>query len=190
MKHFSLTAFVLALALLAGHASAVVGQVTASTAPGSRVRLTAPSLGLSKAVGTVQEATYQAIVVQFEYPRRVETVDRSEIAAIEVSTPGQRKVLKSVGVGFLVGAGSGALMGLASGDDPQQEWFAFTAEEKAVMGGVGLGLTGAAVGLIVGLVRRNDVWSPALPANADLTILPVVREGGAGVHVGLALRFQ
>ena len=190
MKHFSITILVLALASLAADVSSVVGQATASTVPGSRVRLTAPSLGLSKAVGTVQAATDQALVVQFEYPRRLETVDRSRIAAVEVSTPGQRKILKSVGVGFLVGAGSGALMGLASGDDPPQQWFAFTAEEKAAMLGVGLGLTGAAVGLIVGLVRRNDVWLPALPANADLTILPVVREGGAGVHVGLALRFQ
>ena len=187
---FFLVLATLVLAALAADGSSLAGQETPSVAAGSKVRVTAPSLGLDEAVGTVQETTDEALVVQFEYPRRVETVDRSEIAAIEVSTPGKRKVLKSVGVGFLVGAGSGALMGLASGDDPQQEWFAFTAEEKAVMMGVGLGLTGAAVGLIVGLVGRNDVWSPVLPANADLTILPVVREGGAGVHVGLALRFQ
>ena len=108
---------------------------------------------------------------------------------METSTPGQRKVLKSVGIGFLVGAGTGVLIGLASGDD-QGSFLAYTAEEKAAMAGVALGLTGAAVGLIVGLVRRQDVWSPALPANVDLTVLPFVRERGTGVHVGLALRFQ
>ena len=95
MRRFSVTAFVVAVA--------VVGQVTAPIVPGSRVRLTAPSLGLSEAVGTVQEATDEALLVQFEYPARTETVDRSEIAAMDVSTQGQRKVLKSVGVGFLVG---------------------------------------------------------------------------------------
>ncbi len=131
----------------------------------------------------------EALVVQFEYPRRLETVQRSEIAAMEVSTPGQRKLLKSVGIGFLVGAGTGVLIGLASGDD-EGSFLAYTAEEKAAMAGVALGLTGAAVGLIVGLVRRQDVWSPALPANVDLTVLPFVRERGTGVHVGLALRFQ
>ena len=188
MKHFSITAFVLALALLAADASSVVGQVTASTVPGSRVRLTAPYLGLSEAIGTVQEATDEALVVRFEYPRRLETVDRSEITAMEVSTRGQRKVLKSVGVGFLVGAVSGVLIGFLSGDD-QGSFLAFTAEEKAVIFGIGLGLTGAAAGLVVGLLRRPDVWSPTLPANVDLTILPVVRERGAGVHLGLALRF-
>ena len=188
MKHSTIIAFVLALAFLAADVSSVVGQVTAPIVPGSRVRLTAPSLGLSEAVGTVQEATDEALLVQFEYPARTETVDRSEIAAMDVSTPGQRKVLKSVGVGFLVGALSGAFIGLASGDD-EDSFISFSAEEKAAIGGVMLGLTGAATGLIVGLVRRHDVWSPALPANVDLTILPVVRERGAGVHVGLALRF-
>ena len=189
MKRLSIAIFVLLLAILAADVASVVGQVTPSIVPGSRVRLTAPYLGLSEAVGTVQEATDGALVVQFEYPRRMETLDRSEITAMEVSTQGQRKVLKSVGVGFLVGATSGVFIGLASGDD-QGGFIAFTAEEKAAMAGVGLGLTGAAVGLIAGLVRRQDVWSSALPANVDLAVLPLVHEGGAGVHVGLTLRFQ
>ena len=124
-------------------------------------------------------------MVQFEFPARLETVDRSEIAAMDVSIQRQRKVLKSVGVGSLVGALSGAFIGLASGDDDL-----FSPPEKALIAGVALSLAGAAVGLVVGLVRRPDAWSPALPADVDLTVLPLVREGGAGVHVGLALRFQ
>ncbi len=193
MKRPSITTFVLVLAVLGADVPSVVGQVTPSVVTGSRVRLTAPSLGLDEAVGTVQETTDEALVVQFEYPRRKETVDRSEIAAMEVSiqgTPGQRKVLKSVGVGFLVGSVSGVLVGLASGDDDPQRWFAYSAGEKAAIGGVALGLTGAAVGLIVGLVRRPGTWSPALPKDLDLTVLPLVRNGGAGVQVGLTLRFQ
>ena len=189
MRRFSVTAFVVAVAVFAADVSSVVGQVTAPIVPGSRVRLTAPSLGLSEAVGTVQEATDEALLIQFEYPARTETVDRSEIAAMDVSTQGGRKVLKSVGIGLLAGAGTGALIGLASGDDDPGTFLAFSKEEKAAFGAAMLGVTGAAAGLIVGLVRRHDVWSPALPANVDLTILPVVRERGAGVHVGFALRF-
>ncbi len=189
MKRPSITSSFLVLAVLAAHGSSLTGQVTSSVVTGSRVRLTAPSLGLNEAVGTVQETTDDALVVQFEYPRRRETVDRSEIAAMEVATEGQRKVLKSVGVGLLVGALSGAAIGLASGDD-EGTFLAFSAEEKAAMGGVALGLTGAVVGLIVGLVRRPDTWSPALPKDLDLTVLPPVRNGGAGVQVGLTLRFQ
>ena len=183
---FSIAVFVLVAAAMAPDVSSVVGQVAPSISQGSRVRITAASLELSEAVGTVQEATREALVVQFEYPSRVATVDRSEIGKMDISIQQQRKVLKSFGVGLLVGAGSGALIGLASGDDDPQQWFAFTAEEKALVGGAMLGLTGGVVGLIVGLVRRQDVWSPMLPGDVDLTVQPLVREGGVGLHVGLA----
>ena len=189
MRSLSITGFALVIAALVADASSVVGQV-ASILPGSRVRLTAPSLGLSEAVGTVREATDEALVVQFEFPARVGTIDRTEIAAMDVSIRRERKVLRSMGVGLLIGAGSGALLGLASGDDDPRQWFAFSAEEKAVIAGIGLGLTGGLVGLVTGLLRKRDVWSSALPANVDLNVLPLVREGGAGVHVGLALRFN
>lgn len=189
MMRFSIAALVFVAAVLAADVSAVVGQVAPSIGRGSRVRITAASLELSEAVGTVQEATREALVVQFEYPRRVSTVDRSEIGKMDVSIQRQRKVLKSFGVGLLVGAGSGVLVGLASGDD-QNCFICFTAEEKALVVGAMLGLTGGAVGLILGLVRRQDVWSPTLPENVDLSVLPLVREGGTGLHVGLALRLN
>ena len=193
MRRFSIAAFVAVLAVLAVLAAdveTVVGQVTPSIVPGSRVRIAAPSLGLSESVGTVQETTDEALVVQFEYPRRMGPVERSEIVELEVSIQRQRRVLKSLGVGLLVGAGSGVLLGLASGDDPPEMFLAFTAEEKALVGGAMLGLTGGVVGLIVGLVQRQDVWSPILPGDVDLTVLPLVRERGAGLHVGLGLRFN
>lgn len=190
MNRFSIASFVLVAAVLAADVASAVGQVATSIDPGSRVRITAPSLGLNEAVGTVKEATDDALVVQFEFPRRVGTVDRFEIGKMDVSIHPQRKVLKSVGVGLLVGAGTGALIGLASGDDDPQQWFAFSAEEKALMGGAMLGVTGAVVGLIVGLVRRSDVWSPMLPGDVSLTVVPLVHERGAGLNVRLGLRFN
>jgi hypothetical protein len=182
-------AVILALAV-AGALSAKGTGVLAQTAPsveeGSRVRITAPSLGLTEAVGIVQEATNEELVVQFEYPRRLATVDRSDITGLDVSVERQRKVLKGLGVGALVGAGSGVLIGLASGDD--EGFLALTAEEKAVIMGIGLGAVGGVVGLVVGALDRNDVWSSALPIDLDVDVVPVLRSGGAGVHVGLALR--
>jgi hypothetical protein len=182
-------AVILALAV-AGALSAKGTGVLAQTAPsveeGSRVRITAPSLGLTEAVGIVQEATNEELVVQFEYPRRLATVDRSDITGLDVSVERQRKVLKGLGVGALVGAGSGVLIGLASGDD--EGFLALTAEEKAVIMGIGLGAVGGVVGLVVGALDRNDVWSSTLPIDLDVAVLPVLRAGGAGVHLGLALR--
>jgi hypothetical protein len=183
-------AVILALAV-AGALSAKGTGVLAQTAPsveeGSRVRITAPSLGLTEAVGIVQEATNEEIVVQFEYPRRLATVDRSDITGLDVSVERERKVLKGLGVGALVGAGTGVVIGLASGDD-EGTFLAFTAEEKALVMGIGLGAVGGVVGLIVGALDRNDVWSSTLPIDLDVAVLPVLRAGGAGVHLGLALR--
>jgi hypothetical protein len=189
MRRFSMPAFLIVLAALAADVSSVAGQVTPSVMPGSRVRLSAPSLGLSEAVGTVKEATDEALVVQFEYPRRVGTVDRSEIGKLDISIERERKVLKSLGVGLLIGASSGAVIGLASGDD-QNCFICFTAEEKALVGGAMLGLTGGVVGLFVGLARPQEIWSPMLPEDVDLTVLPLVGDGGPGLHVGFGLRFN
>jgi hypothetical protein len=60
---FSIAAFILVAAVMAADVSSVVGQVAPSISQGSRVRITAASLELSEAVGTVQEATREALVV-------------------------------------------------------------------------------------------------------------------------------
>ena len=54
---------------------------------------------------------------------------------------------RSILIGFAIGATTGALAGFASGDDPPG-WFALTAGEKAF----GVGLLGAGVGAITGLI--------------------------------------
>ena len=68
MRHFSIIPCIIALAVLAADVSSIAGQVTPAVITGSRVRLTAPTLGLSEAVGTVRESTDEALVVQFEFP--------------------------------------------------------------------------------------------------------------------------
>ena len=77
--------------------------------------------------------------------------------------------LRGALIGFGVGALTGVIIGLASGDDPLMEpspydfgitaainnAFAMTAQEKAVMNGIGLGATGAIVGAIIGAVAHK-----------------------------------
>jgi len=180
-------ALIVLAAFLAANASGGVAQAALSIEEGSRVRVTAPSLGLNEAVGTVQGATSEALVVQLEYPRRVVTVDRADITGMDVSVAQERKLRKSLGVGMLIGAGSGVVIGLASGDD-EGTFLAFSAEEKAMAAGLGLGLVGGAVGLIVGAINTHDVWSSTLPPELDMTVLSLIHEGGAGVQLSFALR--
>ena len=77
--------------------------------------------------------------------------------------------LRGALIGLGVGAVTGVIIGLASGDDPLMEpspydfgitaainnAFAMTAGEKAVMNGIGLGATGAIVGAIIGAVAHK-----------------------------------
>jgi len=85
----------------------------------------------------------------------------------------QRKnsILKGALIGFGIGAVTGIVAGLASGDDPVynepvydpfsaiavsiNNAFAMTAEEKAIAGGLGLGASGAIIGTIVGAVAKK-----------------------------------
>jgi hypothetical protein len=88
----------------------------------------------------------------------------------------KHSALRGALIGFGVGAAAGILIGLASGNDPVMTYtpdpygdplgleaigvamnnaFAMTAGEKAVVGGVGLGITGAIVGTIIGAVAKK-----------------------------------
>ena len=64
---------------------------------------------------------------------------------------------KSVGRGILIGSitgiAVGGIIGLASGDDPTDTWFAMTAGEKALVSGIFVGGIGAVTGLIIGSIR-------------------------------------
>jgi len=81
----------------------------------------------------------------------------------------KNRVLKGTLIGLGVGAITGVIAGLASGDDPLMEpsasdWgisaainnaFAMTAREKAVVMGTSMGLSGAIIGAIVGAVAKK-----------------------------------
>jgi hypothetical protein len=87
----------------------------------------------------------------------------------------KHSVRKGALIGFGIGAAAGIIIGLASGDDPKMAYpdpgedplgigtmvtafsnsFTMTAGQKAVVGGLGLGATGAIVGSIIGAVAKK-----------------------------------
>jgi hypothetical protein len=173
------------LALVLMFADVLPGVAQLSTAPrvGSRVRITAPGRDLDKAVGTVRETTRDAIVVHF---RRMpgDTLLRSDITAIDVSVGRKRRTLRGAGVGALVGVGVGALIGFADGGD-----ILLSAQEKAAVGAIVLGVVGSALGLIIGSAVRTDVWAPLIPDGLEPVVLPISSEGGVGLRIGLTFPF-
>ena len=186
----TLTTLLCATALLAQDASWAAAQVEPAVGSGSRVRLTSPSLRLSAAIGTVQEATDGSLLVQFDNPRRSVRVERDGITEMDVSVGRRRQVLKGLGMGTLAGAGAGVVLGLVSGDDPPNVILSFSAEEKAVFLGAFLGATGAVVGLIAGALNYQEAWSPASagsPPPVDVSVIPFINERGTGLRVGVSL---
>jgi len=183
----------LIFALVVGVSSAEA-QSAAPVVGGSRVRITSPAMGLRSAEGTVQEVTQDALVVLFHNPRRSGRIDRADITAMEISVGRERRALRGMGIGALVGGGTGAVLGLMSGDDPADCWLlCFSAEEKAAMFGIGLGLTGAVTGLLAGLLVRHDVWSPTEDGQrppVDFALRPVPVRGGTAVQVGVTFALR
>ena len=69
-----------------------------------------------------------------------------------ISTKKRGRSLQGLLIGGAIGIGTGAAIGLISGDDTGYI-LAFTAEQKALMGGVSLGAIGALAGAVVGSFR-------------------------------------
>jgi hypothetical protein len=140
---------------------------------------------LTKAVGTVQGTTNEQVIIEFEDPRRFATVRRSDITAMDVSVRRGSRAGLGLGIGMLVGVASGVAIGHASGDTNSFLWP--SAGDKAQALGLALGLVGAVVGLTVGGNSRHDVWSTTSPADLGLGLLPLVRDGHAGVQLSVAI---
>ncbi len=85
----------------------------------------------------------------------------------DAQTDHVRGALEGAGVGLLVGAAGGAVVGYASGDDPpcsDESWFclSFSAGEKAEILGVYAGGLGAVSGLVLGgLIGSRSVYEYA-----------------------------
>ncbi len=65
------------------------------------------------------------------------------------------KGLQGIGLGLLIGAGTGAILGYSGGGNPDQ-LFGFTAAEAALMGGIFLGAIGLLVGGTLGFASGID----------------------------------
>lgn len=154
---------------------------TPSLPPGTEVRVASPAASgqyrvdrMSADTLTLRDA--KGGIVQ------VPMVSLRELSVSGGRRSGAAGAVRGGTIGLAGGALSGAVIGYASGDDPAG-WFAFTAEDKAVMLGVLLGGAGAVVGAIIGALAPGEQWEPITlePAPAGLS--------DGGVAVGYAIRF-
>ena len=135
--------------------------LAAQSAPdsGSRIRFT-PATG-SPVIGRLVQWTPDSIVLESDIGRH--RFGLAADARVEHSVGKRSQAGRLAGIGALVGVVAGLALGLAAGDDDPNQWFAMTAGEKAVAGGILMGGTGALVGLVVGATHRVDRWEEVDP---------------------------
>ena len=158
-------------------------QLSLPVGPGSRVRVTIASEGSRS--GEVIALTADSVVIVRSATRDTIGFRRTEISRLEISAGERRNTLKGLGLGVLIGAGTGAILGFASGDDKCGENTCLfgDAEFKAGALGIVLGVAGGVIGTITGALKKSDrrVIAPELHA-----IAPIIDARG---RFGLAIRY-
>lgn len=157
-------------------------------ATGDRVRVWAPSVGVEGAVGTVLALRADTIVVDNDEPL---VLAISSLTRLEVSRDRQSRAGIGGIVGLIGGAVAGAVIGIASIDNPENECFSFECEHyedylksigiAAVLGGV----VGYSVGFLIGSTIKVDRWEEVPLDRLQVTIMPQRR---GGLSVGLSVK--
>jgi hypothetical protein len=153
--------------------------------PGARVRVsTAPQASKPAwIVGTVIAVTGDRLAIRPQHDSGGPIdIARNTVTRLELSRGRHSKALTGLGVGFLVGAGTGAILGSAvlGGRD--------IAPSDAKLIGAGLvGGVGALIGLAVGAGSKSERWQP-VPVTVGVM-------GGAeasrySMRVSVSLRFR
>lgn len=183
--HWSVATAALAAAVI--HLPLLEAQQSTAVEIGVRVRVTsdaAPSTSSGKVVVLTRDSLEIAPAnAEFTIGFR-----RAEITRLEISSGRRQNKLKGFWIGALVGAGTGAVAGFASGDDSciphctlEDGLFKRSAAGKAVELGVMLGLAGGLIGTIVGAFTTSERW-----VTASSIVVPIVDARG---RVGLAISY-
>ena len=173
----------LTLACTVPAAAQVAPSAGSHMRPGADVRITSPTASgrfvvdeMDSGILTLRDSSGGAV--------RVPLASVTTLSVSHGPRSAGQGALRGAGLGFAGGAASGILLGFVAGDDPQDNWFAFTAEEKALMYGVLLGVGSGLVGAVVGLASPGEQWEsvPLERVRADMA-----RDGG--LAVGYTIRF-
>jgi hypothetical protein len=160
-------------------------QDSSAIAPGSRIRITQLEAGKStRSSGTVVTAAADTVVLRLDGLGGTTTYSLAKISGLDVSRGRKGHIAVGVGVGFLAGAGTGALAGVLacngclSGSD----------ELGALVPALGAAI-GSVVGMLVGAgigAHKTDTWEAVPSSGWRVSTVPT---GGGRVAFGLSVPF-
>jgi hypothetical protein len=126
---------------------------------GTRVRVFAPSIDRRGLVGNLVALARDTLAILPSGRPDTVLVAFPDITRLEESVRQHSRTLEFAGIGLLVGAAGGAIMGLARGaDDPT--WWERSNSGEARINAVGFGIVGAIVGAVIGSNHPTELWAP------------------------------
>ena len=177
---------------LIGYGALSVGAVvnlvsrspTVAPALGSVVRVRVRGLGDGDIVGRIAGLDVDSITMERDSARM--RIARSDVLQMQVNIGARRRWATGWGIGLLGGAAVGGVAGFSSGDDKDGGWFSLTANEKAAIGAVALGILGSTAGAVIGLMAPDQwVGASGVGDGGRIAITPMI-----GTRAGLSARIQ
>ena len=130
--------------------------------PGARVRVSTVDAPSVRRPGSVWALVGDTLRILIDGGDSAVAFPYQTIAQLDTSVGRHGRARMGAGIGGLLGAGTGVILGFASGDDPQG-WFALwshSTKEKARINGIGFGALGLIVGAVVGANIVTEHWRP------------------------------
>ena len=152
---------------------------------GSRIRVTAPALGVDKLVGTSVEADATRIRVQADDQAAPMTISLTDVTRLEVSQGRKSNALKGLGIGALIGAPIGAVLGVLASEGSGENLCTGTTVACAAVGAAAVGVAGALVGLGVGALIKSERWEEVPLDRLRVNIVPL-RDGRFALGLSVA----
>ena len=152
---------------------------------GSRIRVTAPALGVDKLVGTSVEADATRIRVQADDQASPMTISLTDVTRLEVSQGQKSRVGRGALIGLGVGAGVGAVLGFVLGSEACIDSGSTCPGFGALVVGGGLGILGAGVGAGIGALIKSERWEEVPLDRLRVNIVPL-RDGRFALGLSVA----
>lgn len=160
-----------------------------SLAAGSTVRLYSPAAEVYTLPQAVQPADSVIAVSDGGNAKTIRCAQLNQVQLRVGPGPRGRSTLRGMGIGFLVGAATGATLGYLGTEEAEP----LGPGEVAVIMGIFLGGTGAAVGGAIGFVTPGSSWQD-VPLRTRTARVPaegvrIAPDGHAGVQMSYTVRF-
>lgn len=178
---------VMAAFLLILFPPSAASQALVGVFPGDQVKVWVAFSESPPIEGTFREVRNGSVVLSPRDRGEAMVVPLDQVRSVKSLVGSKRQTWKGLMIGAGVGATVGIITGAADGTDRVGCWiFCMTAEEKAALGGVLLGLTGGMAGLVVGTLIKVEEWREVPLANFQPR-LGLNRKGGVEVGFSFSL---